>query len=62
MISPNNLAKNSVTPSSRRKGGYALWDDSITTWDSITLCWDSPVYSVSNLDKNSIAPTNKVKN
>lgn len=62
-ITPLNRAKNSISPNSVNKYGYAKWDDDVVTWDSSTLFWDSPLQSFNvNLNKNTITPINKVKN
>lgn len=62
-ITPTNLSKNAITPSSNRKSGFAFWDDSVATWDSVTYLWDSPINTfTTNLSKNTITPTNQTKN
>lgn len=60
-ITPTNLTKHTIIPSSSKKSGYVTWDDNVTTWDSSTLFWDSPLSSMTNLTKHSITPTNLVK-
>lgn len=61
-IVPINLVKNAITPTRVSKGGYAVWDDPIITWDSSTAFWDSPLASfTTNLTKHSITPTNQTK-
>lgn len=61
-ISPVNKAKNTITPNSVQKGGYALWSDPVVTWGDIGYGWGSPYATMVNKSKNSITPTNKVKN
>lgn len=61
-ITPTNLAKNSITPNSTRKGGYATWGDDTATWGDAVFCWGSPFASMVNLAKNTISPNNKDKN
>jgi len=61
-ITPINKAKNTITPNSVNKGGYALWGDSLTTWGDTSLSWGSPFASMVNLAKNAITPANKTKN
>jgi hypothetical protein len=61
-ITPTNLSKHTVTPSSTRKGGYAFWDDSEVTWDSAIYLWDSPIATfTTNLSKHTVTPTNQTK-
>lgn len=62
-ITPTNKAKNSITPSNNsRKGGYATWGDTIVTWGDADYGWGSPYFTMVNLAKNIISPTNKTKN
>lgn len=61
-ITPTNLPKNTITPTSTNKGGYALWDDNEVSWDSSILFWDSPYSPITNLTKTAITPTNLPKN
>lgn len=61
-ITPVNKAKNSITPNSVKKGGYATWGDDVATWGDATFAWGSPYFSMVNLSKNSITPVNKAKN
>lgn len=62
-ITPTNLAKNSIIPTTTNKGGVVLWSDNEITWDSVIGLWDSPLVSFNvNLSKNIIIPTNLVKN
>jgi len=62
MITPTNKTKNTITPNSVTKGGYALWGDDVVTWGSSTLSWGSPFATLVNLAKNIITPGNKTKN
>ena len=57
-----NVAKNSITAGRDNKGGYALWDDSVVTWDSASFAWDAPYSPITNISKNSISPSNVTKN
>lgn len=62
MITPTNLAKNVISPNSLRKGGYAFWGDDVVTWGDALYKWGSPSATTVNLTKNTITPTNQVKN
>ena len=62
MITPKNLQKNNISPNNARRGGYALWGDSVVTWGSASLSWGSPFASMVNKAKNIISPANKTKN
>lgn len=61
-ITPVNKAKNTITPTSARKGGYAFWGDPIVTWGDAVYNWGSPTATLANKAKNTITPVNKVKN
>lgn len=61
-ITPVNISKNSITPLSSNKGGYALWGDDDVIWGSTILNWGSPSATFANISKNSITPTNVSKN
>jgi len=61
-ITPVNKAKNTITLSNNRKGGYAFWGDPIVTWGDANYNWGSPSSSFVNKVKNTITPVNKVKN
>jgi len=64
-ITPKNLVKHTITPSSigrARKGGYAFWGDPIVTWGDALYSWGSPFASFVNAVKHIISPINKVKN
>lgn len=61
-ITPINKAKNSISPNSVKKSGYATWGDDVATWGSSSFYWGSPFASMVNLAKNIISPTNKTKN
>lgn len=60
-ITPINKAKNSITPNSVKKSGYATWGDDVATWGDAILAWGSPYASLVNRAKNIISPVNKVK-
>lgn len=62
MTTFTNQSKNSITPTSSNKGGYALWDDAVVTWDDIGFAWDAPYNPITNISKNAITPTNITKN
>lgn len=61
-ITPTNISKNTITPNQSNKGGYALWSDSVITWDDIGYAWDAPYNPMTNISKNTITPTNQTKN
>ena len=61
-ITPTNLAKNSISPSTVNKAGYALWGDTTVNWGDADFGWGSPYASFANLSKNTITPTNLTKN
>lgn len=60
-IAPTNKSKNSITPNSVNKSGYATWGDDIVTWGDANFGWGSPYFSMVNLAKNNITPVNKAK-
>ena len=60
-ITPLNKPKNSITPNSVKKSGYATWGDDVATWGDSILNWGSPTATMVNLSKNSISPLNKAK-
>jgi hypothetical protein len=60
-ITPTNVTKNSITPTSGNKAGYALWGDLVATWGDPIFGWGSPYATFSNVSKNSITPTNQAK-
>lgn len=61
-ITPVNLAKNTITPNNKGKGGFAFWGDDIVTWGDSAYNWGSPSFSMVNRTKNTITPTNLNKN
>lgn len=61
-ITPVNKVKNPITPTMKRRGGYAFWGDTTVTWGDALYNWGSPSASLVNLVKNDITPNNKVKN
>lgn len=61
-ITPTNVTKNTITPGSIGKGGYAFWGDAVVTWGDIGFGWGSPYATFGNLSKNLITPTNVTKN
>ncbi len=61
-ITPTNIPKNSITPTSSNKGGYALWGDTVFTWGDVIATWGAPSFTFTNQTKNSITPTNVTKN
>jgi hypothetical protein len=61
-ITPVNIVKNAITPSSITKGGYAFWGDAVVTWGDIAYGWGSPFASFANVVKNVITPANINKN
>lgn len=62
MITPTSVPKNSITPTSPRRGGYATWGDDEVTWGDSIGMWGSPVYTVSSVSKHTITPTSIIKN
>ena len=62
MTTFTNQTKNSITPDSNNKAGYALWGDDVVTWGDSNFGWGSPYATFSNVSKNSISPTNQTKN
>ena len=61
-ITPTNKAKNTITPNSINKGGYAFWGDDVVTWGDADYGWGSPYATMANLAKNIITPANLTKN
>lgn len=61
MITPTNQTKNVISPFNTSKGLGAEWSDTVATWSDTFFGW-ADVVSVYNNTKNSITPTNVIKN